>query len=175
MDAVEVVGPAGTVDETLVRAKYERLTRLLIARKATITTMESCTAGQLASLITDTEGSSAVLRGAFVTYSNEAKVQMGLPAKVIEQHGVYSVPTANAMAQTCRVAFDADVAIGVTGTFGNVDPNNADSCPGEVFFALATTDDTCCFHCFVPAQPSRYEYKLYMADLIAEQLFGLLG
>ena len=44
-------------DEEGVRAKYRCLTETLIEKKVTITTMESCTSGQLASLITDTEGS----------------------------------------------------------------------------------------------------------------------
>ena len=43
-----------------------------------ITTMESCTAGQIASLLTDTSGSSAIIEGAFVTYSNDAKITCGV-------------------------------------------------------------------------------------------------
>ena len=35
--------------------------------------MESCTSGQIASLITDSEGSSAIFKGALITYSNEFK------------------------------------------------------------------------------------------------------
>ena len=58
--------------EAAVRRKYEKLTHRLIELGMTITTMESCTSGQIASLITDTEGASAILKGAFVTYSNEA-------------------------------------------------------------------------------------------------------
>ena len=58
--------------EKTIRNNYRRLTGCLIDRKMTITTMESITCGQIASLITDTEGASAVLKGAFVTYSNEA-------------------------------------------------------------------------------------------------------
>ena len=54
-------------DEKEIRADYHRLTKLLIEKKMTITTMESATSGQIASLITDTEGSSAVLKGAFAT------------------------------------------------------------------------------------------------------------
>ena len=50
-------------DEKEIRADYRRLTKLLIEKKLTITTMESATSGQIASLITDTEGSSAVLKG----------------------------------------------------------------------------------------------------------------
>ena len=169
-EPVEIAGAPGVIDEGAVRRKYERLTRNLIARGLTITTMESCTAGQLASLITDTEGSSAVLRGAFITYSNEAKVREGVPARVIERFGVYSAQTAAAMAEACRQALCADLGIGVTGSFGNADPANPDSVPGEVFFALATEEGTACFHCTVPPQPSRLGYKLYMADVIADRI-----
>ena len=57
--------------ESDIRNDYKKLTKLLIERDMTITTMESATSGQIASLITDTEGSSAVLKGAFVTYCND--------------------------------------------------------------------------------------------------------
>lgn len=51
-------------EEAAVRKGYRKLTKLLIEKKMTITTMESATSGQIASLITDTEGSSAVFKGA---------------------------------------------------------------------------------------------------------------
>ncbi len=53
--------------EKEVREKYRKLTTLLIEQNISITTMESCTSGQVASLLTDTEGASAILKGAFVT------------------------------------------------------------------------------------------------------------
>lgn len=166
----EAVRAQKCVDEASVRTKYERLTLLLIERGLTITTMESCTSGLVASLITDTEGSSAVLKGAFVTYSNEAKVCQGVPAGTIEKYGVYSKQTAVAMAEASRIPYRADVGLGVTGSFGNVDPGNADSVPGEVYFAVATSGMTECWHCSVPKQVSRWAYKLYMADVIVEVL-----
>ena len=58
-------------DEREIREHYHDLTERLIEKKLTITTMESATSGQIASLITDTEGASAILKGAFITYSNE--------------------------------------------------------------------------------------------------------
>ena len=64
----------------------------------TITTMESATSGQIASLITDTEGSSAILKGAFITYCNEAKIMQGVPAEILDKYTVYSKETAEAMA-----------------------------------------------------------------------------
>ena len=174
-DVIEVKGPDGPVDEAAVRRKYDRLTRALIAAGRTITTMESCTAGQLASLITDTEGASAALHGAFVTYSNEAKVARGVPAEVIDAFGVYSPQTAAAMAEVCRAAYRADIGVGVTGSFGNADPNNADSVPGQVWFALARGDGVRAYHCAVPAQPTRLAYKLYMADVIADAMLSNEG
>ena len=162
--------PKTPITTASVREKYANLTRRLIERGMTITTMESCTAGLIASLITDTEGASAVMKGAYVTYSNEAKVRSGVPAETIDHYGVYSVQTAAAMAEACRASYGADIGVGVTGSFGNIDPNNPDSVPGEVFFAVATTDGTRTFHCAVPPQPSRPAYKLYMADVIVEAL-----
>ena len=70
--------------EADIRNDYRKLTKLLIEKNLTITTMESATSGQIASLITDTEGSSAVLKGAFVTYCNEAKIMQGVPAEVLD-------------------------------------------------------------------------------------------
>ena len=160
--------------EQAVRRKYERLTKELIKRELTITTMESCTAGQIASLITDTEGSSAVLPGAFVTYSNQAKIRQGVPADTIETYGVYSMETAHAMALACRQAYQTKIGIGITGSFGNVDPNNPDSIPGEVFFAIHTEKEVRGEHCTIPVQPSRLAYKLYIADIIADYLFQML-
>jgi nicotinamide-nucleotide amidase len=167
LPVTELEGPAA-VDEAAVRRRYEELTLLLLAQGRSITAMESCTSGQIASLLTDTEGASAVFKGSFVAYSNEAKVRMGVNPRVIEEYGVYSPQTAAAMAQACRAAFGAELGVGVTGSFGNADPSNADSRPGEVFFALDAAEGTECFHCTVPAQPSRLAYKLWIADIIAD-------
>ena len=188
----EVKGPPGYADERTVRRKYEDITKCLIRRGLMVTTMESCTSGQVASLITDTQGSSAVFRGAFITYSNEAKIQMGVSPETIEKYGVYSPRTAAEMAQACMDAFAADIGIGVTGSFGNADPNNPDSVPGEVFFAISSGPHirSACketssvqsqsfmtaeaYHCSIPVQPSRYSYKIYMADVIADVLLSKL-
>ena len=160
---------------TMVRDKYRIITLRLIEKGRTITTMESCTGGQIASLITDTEGSSTIFRGAWVTYHNDAKVKAGVPADVIGTYGVYSDEMAAAMARTCRRNMDADIGVGVTGSFGNVDPENSDSVPGEVFFAISTANETRSFHCTIPVQKTRPDYKLYMADVVADRIREALG
>ncbi|MDO4866502.1 MAG: CinA family protein [Clostridia bacterium] len=171
---LEINAPAGVANEAAVRAKYRAITLRLIDQGRTITCMESCTSGLIASLITDTEGASAILKGAFITYSNAAKVREGVPAGVIEAHGVYSPETAAAMALACRRAYGADFGLGVTGSFGNPDPANADSVPGEVYFAIAAPEAVQAFHCAVPPQPDRYAYKLYMAGVVADALLPRL-
>lgn len=160
--------------EDRTREKYTAITRLLIEKGLTITSMESCTAGQIISLLTDTEGSSAVVKGAFVTYCNEAKVQQGVPEEVIRQYGVYSEETARAMAGACRRAYHADIGIGVTGSFGNTDPANADSVPGHVDYAIETEDGVSSWSCEIPPQPSRKDYKFFIAEKVADQILAWL-
>lgn len=60
-----------------------------------IATAESCTGGMVAAAITDVPGSSAVLDRGFVTYSNDAKMEMlGVAAAVIARFGAVSQQTA---------------------------------------------------------------------------------
>lgn len=158
--------------EEKIRSDYRKLTELLIRKGLTITTMESATSGQIASLITDTEGASAVLKGAFVTYCNEAKILQGVPAEVLDTYTVYSKETALAMAKACKKTYGADIAIGVTGTMGNVDPaNEAASVPGRVYFAVIVGEkETVVFKELEP-QPTRLMYKLVVAGEVCEILF----
>ena len=109
----------------------DSIIKQLIASHTTISTMESCTSGLIASLITDTEGASAIF-----TYLNETKVLVGVDPSVIEIHGVYSPECAEAMARTVQENLHTAIAIGITGTTGNLDPNNADSVQGVVYFCI---------------------------------------
>ena len=153
--------------EKKVREKYRALTLKLIEKEKSITTMESCTGGLISSLITDTEGASAILKGAFVTYSNEAKIRAGVPEEVIAAYSVYSIETADAMAEAAKKAFHADLAVGITGTFGNVDPENAAfSAPGVIYFSVADEAGTAHFRLDLPAAASRFMYKLQAADAV---------
>lgn len=157
--------------EQKIRDDYRKITETLIEKGKTVTTMESCTSGLIASLITDTEGASAVLKGAFVTYSNIGKIMQGVPEETIEKYSVYSKETAIAMADACRKTYAADYGIGVTGTMGNVDPANADaSVPGRVYFAIAKEGETEVFYRELEPKSSRYEYKLAVAAEIAKEL-----
>lgn len=84
-----------------------------------IATAESCTGGLIAAALTAIPGSSDVFERGFVTYSNEAKVEMlGVPAALIEAHGAVSAEVARAMAEGALAHSRADVAVAVTGVAG---------------------------------------------------------
>ena len=73
--------------------------RALRARRWTVATAESCTGGLIAGAITDVAGSSAWFDRGFVTYSNEAKIEMlGVRAETLAAHGAVSEATAREMA-----------------------------------------------------------------------------
>ena len=161
--------------EKEIRKDYAKLTELLIEWNMSITTMESATAGQIASLITDTEGASAIFKGASITYSNETKIMQGVSAEVIHKYTVYSKETAEAMATACANMYGADIGIGVTGTMGNTDPDNADaSVPGQVYFAISLKGSVRSYVVEIPQQPSRLMYKLAVAKEVYDVLMRLL-
>ena len=121
---------------TRVQNVYDRVVKKLIEYNLTISTMESCTGGQIASSITNVDGSSAALKSAYVTYSNEAKVANGVDAGIIEHYGVYSPQTANAMASACMDKAMSDIGVGITGSLNTIDPANADSAYGVVYYCV---------------------------------------
>lgn len=139
----------------------------LINKKITISAMESCTGGSLASAITDVSGASDIFPGSFVTYSNTAKAMNGVDEGIIAQFGVYSEETAKAMAEACSLAFKTDIGIGVTGTLGRVDPHNSDSVSGVVFYAIKFYDTVVAEKILLPdSLQTRPEMKQFVVDTI---------
>ncbi|MBQ6425627.1 MAG: nicotinamide-nucleotide amidohydrolase family protein [Clostridia bacterium] len=163
-------------DELLknVRERYAALTSALIARGITVTAMESCTSGLVASLLTDTDHASEVFRGSFVTYGNEEKIRRGVPEETIRRYGVYSEETAAAMAGACRKAFGTDIGIGVTGSLGIRDPENADSEPGRVYYAIDCFGTVVSRVAELPDLGSKFLGKVYTAGLVADEIGRLL-
>jgi len=85
----------------------------------TIAFAESCTGGLCAAGLTDVAGSSDVVLGGVVAYSNDAKQRLlGVPAELLEAHGAVSEPVALAMATGARERFGSSVAVATTGIAG---------------------------------------------------------
>lgn len=88
-------------------------------RELKLATAESCTGGLVSSILTEIAGSSDVVDRGFVTYSNQAKIDMlGVAAAVIERHGAVSAAVALAMVEGALKHSAADVAVSVTGIAG---------------------------------------------------------
>ena len=79
--------------------KLKNIIQRLTEKNETISTMESCTGGELASSITNMEGASEVLKFSAVTYSNEFKIKMGVSSDIIDKYSVYSIETAKEMSK----------------------------------------------------------------------------
>ncbi|MDV6253941.1 nicotinamide-nucleotide amidase [Vibrio sp. EA2] len=92
---------------------------LLEQRGHVITTAESCTGGGVAAAITDIAGSSAWLDRAFVTYSNEAKMEMlGVDAKTLDEYGAVSEPVVIEMVQGALKHSNATIGVSISGIAG---------------------------------------------------------
>lgn len=163
------------IQDTKIRIRYEKLTKLLIKNSLTVSTMESMTGGMIASLITDTPGASATLKGAYVAYCNDAKIQLGVDKDIIVEHGVYSLETARGMAEVCKKAFNTDIGIGITGTAGNVDENNMDSVAGEAYICISYAEEYYEVKLEMGRQKSRYEYKICVAEKIADMFEKIIA
>lgn len=92
---------------------------LLVQRRRTVGTAESCTGGLLAERLTRVPGSSDYFLGGVVTYSNQAKEElMAVPHELLLRHGAVSEEVARAMARGAQEAFRAHYGIGITGVAG---------------------------------------------------------
>jgi nicotinamide-nucleotide amidase len=120
-------------DETLEEVVGDLLKR----NGYTLATAESCTGGLLAGRITDIPGSSEYFLEGAVTYSNEAKMRsLGVPEKMIEDHGAVSEEVAMAMAGGIRELAGSTFGIGITGIAGP-SGGTAEKPVGLVYIALA--------------------------------------
>ena len=118
--------------EALVRARHadtlfsddgttvdQQVFGLLSSAGETIAVAESCTGGLLAGRLTELPGSSEVMLGGLVVYSNSAKVALaGVDPGLIASFGAVSSEVAEALASGARAALAADVGVGVTGIAG---------------------------------------------------------
>ncbi len=101
----------------------QRLAQQIVAtagqRGLMLATAESCTGGLVAAALTAIPGSSAALDRGFVTYSNEAKMQMlDVPEAALLAHGAVSQATARAMAAGAVARSRAAVSVAITGVAG---------------------------------------------------------
>jgi nicotinamide-nucleotide amidase len=100
-----------TIDEQVAKLLRDSGMKLGLA--------ESCTGGGLAARITNPPGASDYFKGSIVAYACEAKEKLlGVPKELLEEFGAVSPECAEAMARGALAAFDADIAVSITGIAG---------------------------------------------------------
>ena len=112
--------------------------KMLKEKRFTLATAESCTGGLIAKSITDIAGSSAVLAGGMVTYTNRIKIDvLGVDEDIIKEHTEVSYACAEAMAKRAKEVFGTDYALSATGYAGPGGGTEKDPM-GTVYIGIAT-------------------------------------
>ncbi len=120
----------------------EQLVRRAASAGLTVATAESCTGGMVSAALTAIPGSSAAFTFGFVTYANEAKVEMlGVAPKTLDAHGAVSRQVAEEMANGAIRRSKADLAVAITGVAGP-GGGTQEKPVGLVWFGLAGTFGT---------------------------------
>jgi nicotinamide-nucleotide amidase len=111
--------------------------KILTERQATLATAESCTGGGLSYWLTSVPGSSNWFERCHVTYSNAAKIDLGVSASTLEKYGAVSEETARAMAEGMLRLAQSDWSIAITGIAGP-GGGHADKPVGTVWIAWSS-------------------------------------
>lgn len=145
--------------------------KLLSEKEMTVACAESCTGGLLTSRLTDVAGSSAYVKGAVVSYTNEAKAEvLGVKQETLAAFSAVSKETATEMAEGARRIFGTDYALSVTGNAG---PGASEGKPlGLVYVGLASEKETIVHECHFTG--TRHEIKEKAADEALMMLYAAL-
>jgi nicotinamide-nucleotide amidase len=116
----------------------------LRARHATLALAESCTGGTIAALLTNVPGAGEVIRGGFVTWTDEAKARcLDIDPALITEHGAVSPEVASEMALGAKRALGAEVGLAITGIEGKPKDGRPS---GLTYICIITPDGRRCIH-----------------------------
>lgn len=97
----------------------EQVVNKLIDRGFRISFAESCTGGLCCGTLVNVSNASKVLDMSFVTYANEAKVELiNVSHETIENYGVVSEQVAGEMCKGVAEKAHSEVGVGITGVAG---------------------------------------------------------
>lgn len=154
------------------QSEIEAIIKKLGSKSEIIATMESCTGGSLAGCITNVSGASEILHESYVTYCNDAKIKLGVPAETIEEYTVYSLETAEAMATAVKKYAAANIGIGITGQLGRSDPQNSGVEPNRAWYAIqGDNQEFSCEIILTTVEATREQKKMVIISEIIEDLY----
>ena len=152
----------------------ERVIEKLINENKTISTMESCTGGAIASAITNIPDASRVIKFAAVTYSNEYKIKMGVNSELIDKYSVYSMEVAENMARKISEFANSNYGVGVTGKLKKSDPNNLSGSDDVAFLSIYDRDNNMFYDTEIKLPyDDRVDNKNEIIDIFVENFLNI--
>ena len=153
--------------------KNTQLVNKLIELGLKISFAESCTGGMVASSIVDVADASKVLDMSFVTYSDDAKIELlSVEADNINKFGVVSEEVAYQMANGVKNKANSNIGVGVTGIAGP-GGGTLDKPVGMVCFGFAINDKTYTFTKHF-GEIGRMNVRYKSTEFVIEKLLELL-
>ena len=153
-----------------------KIAQILIDKKLTISTTESCTGGLLSSVLTDVSGSSAYIHLNFVTYSNEAKHKiLGVKSETLEKFGAVSEQTAYEMASGLYSETGSDICIsttGIAGPTGGSEEKPVGLMYSTIFWGKLNRYKT--YKILLPEKTPRIEMKQKFVEQVLDNLYAEL-
>ena len=165
----------------------EAVIRKLKTSHHVLSTIESCTGGLIAHLITNVSGASEVYFGSTIVYDNSLKFEIGVPKGLLDQHGAVSPEVAASMAEKGleKMQNNAEIlhsnslikprgfmCIATTGIAGPTGGSRGKPV-GLCYIALAITGKTTLVEKFIASETSeRSKVKLQFAHKALEMIRG---
>lgn len=158
-----------------IEAMAARIIAAFGARRLTLATAESCTGGLIVGALTEISGSSAVVDRGFVTYSNQAKIDLlGVGPETLERYGAVSRQTAMEMVEGALERSGCGVAVAVTGIAGP-DGGTAEKPVGLVHLAARSRNGPLLHREMRYGDISRSEIRLATVRTALEMLIEAAG
>ena len=115
----------------------QTVAQLLIENNISISTVESCTGGMLASRLVNIPGISKVFENGFITYSNQSKIDvLGVSPDIIDTYGAVSKETALELVKCLVKKTGARAGVSITGIAGP-DGGTPEKPAGSVYIAIS--------------------------------------
>jgi len=149
------------------------LGELLIERKLTISTAESCTGGELAKMITSNSGSSKYFLGGIIPYATEKKIEiLKVKKETVDEFTVVSEQVAQEMAKGCQNLFDTNISLSTTGVAGPGKGEDGKDI-GTVFYSIRVNDKEHSSKLYMP-HLERLDFMNFVSQKILQDLVGIL-
>ena len=145
------------------------LAQLLISHNITVSSVESFTVGNFASMLGSVPGISKVYKGSLVTYQSETKERLlSIDHDIIAKYGVVSKEIASLMCVNGKAILNSDICVSFTGNAG---PDAMENKPvGEVYIGINFKDDISVYKLYLKG--SRSEIVKQAMDFAVRKLIA---